>query len=353
MTLLWVDGFEQYGASGNDCTVNSLETVYGVEASLYPASYEIVAGRSGSGNSLLLKVSQLTEMLTPALTTCTTVVAGVAFLVTNNGNVTSDVLTFRTGSTDGTTVGYDSLDVFTINGNIGINRLGTTLNITTSNDVISANTWYYLETKVYHNSASGTVEVKLDGNTVLTYSGNTIYSTAYPNYPMVGFRGVTANGWLYIDDFYVCDTVGSTCNDFLGDCVVQTLYPDADVSGNMTPSTGSDLYAMVNTETINVDTYISDTATGNQAMFSYPALPVVPNTVYGVQVTTASMLSGNLMKGVKHISQNGVGSVNTHSTNPVWALKPNSMSDCFELDPDGNAWSPATINGIRYGVEVG
>lgn len=347
MALLWVDGFEQYGAQGGELSPNSvLLTKYNGTST---ANINIAAGRN-AGDSLMIDATAQ-QIATPLLTMNDTLIAGVAFKL-NNVTGNKCIMDFAVSLLDGDPISYGEMGVWAETQNLAIKMGNSTLN--SVNVALSANTWYYLEFKVFSDNASGTAEIRLDGNTVVTYSGDTQYATYFQPYVQVAFRGFNL-GVLHLDDFYVCDRSGNTCNDFLGDCTVYTLLPDGDASGNMSASSGTDEYAMVNGTTLNTSNYIKDTASGNRCVFTYGDLPVTPNTVYGVQVVSEANLTGNLTKGLKNVTQNGTGSVNTSSPGrPVTRATTylGTVWDVYEKNAGGNTWTPALVNDARFGVEV-
>lgn len=347
MALLWVDGFEQYGAQGGELDPsNVLVTKYNCYGS---STMNVAAGRN-SGDSLLLDAATH-GISTPVLTMNDTLIAGVAFKL-NNVTGNKCLMDFSIVLLDGDPISYGEFGIWAETQNLAIKRGNTTLN--SVNVALAADTWYYLEFKVYSHDSSGTSEVRLDGTPVVTFNGDTQYANYFQPYVQVAFRGFNA-GQLYLDDFYVCDRSGSTCNDFLGDCTVYTLLPDGDASGNMTANSGSDEYAMVNGTTLNTSNYIKDTTSGNRCVFTYGDLPITPNTVYGVQVNSECNLTSNLTKGLKTVTQNGTGSVNTSSNGqPVSRATTyfGSIFDVYETDADGSAWTPNLVNDARFGVEV-
>lgn len=345
MALLWVEGFDQYGSSG---TVNV--TVQSAKYNTDSGSRDLTAATGRTGNCVRIDFGNLNAMLTPPLTTNLTLITGFAYYVESVSEAASRFFTIRQDTVDGSTVGYDCIDLLSINQTIMLSMFGTGVN-TSANVITSVNTWYYIEVKVYCHDTNGTVEVRVDGTPIITYSGDTRQASFWDYNSMVGFRGAAAAANIRIDDWYVCDGSGTTCNDFLGDCKVYTLFPDGDASGNMTANSGSDEYAMVNDATVNVTNYIKDTTSGNQAVFTYGGLPVTPNTVYGVMVTTEAEMSGNLYKGMKTLSQNGSGTINAHTSAPV-REDISVMTEVFGVNADGNTWTPALVNDARFGVRV-
>ena len=259
---------------------------------------------------------------------------------------------FRDPTLDGTTVGYNALELKCDGSEIALYN-GNTLVATTSGLGLTANTWRYLEMKVYCDDTNGTYEVKLDGTTILSGTGDTKYSSTFDYYASVGFR--LANGiQRYIDDLYVCDGSGTDNNDFLGDCKVLTMVPTSDASGNWTSSSGGSLYADVDEAVLDFDTsYISSNTAGEQAVFGYGGVNIGSDTIAGVMVTTCAKQTGNNAVGVKHLTQNGSGgTIHSESSIPVSNDDYICFTEVFESDSDGVGWNQSTINTARFGVEA-
>jgi hypothetical protein len=111
---------------------------------------------------------------------------------------------------------------FTCNGtNLGAG------NPTVSTNVMSINTWYYVEIKcIFATSATGTCEVRVNGNVWLTLTSvqnaNTTAAADAFYWPNTNTAPVK-----YIRDFYVCNASGSVNNTYLGDITVAEIYPNA------------------------------------------------------------------------------------------------------------------------------
>ena len=90
------------------------------------------------------------------------------------------------------------------------------------------------------DQSAGSVEVKVNGTTVLNLTGiDTCYSAnAYANAVRIG--GVYSGMRGYWDDLWIDDS------DFLGELRVKTYWPDSDETHtDFTPNTGTDHYAVV------------------------------------------------------------------------------------------------------------
>ena len=159
----------------------------------------------------------------------------------------------------------------------------------------------------------------------------------------------------YFDGWYICDGVGSTNNNFLGECRVETLTPNSDASGNWTANSGSDLYAMVDGGVIDEVDYIHETVSGNQMLFGSNCLSANASagTIQGVMVSCESNPSGEFTKYAKMITQNGSGGAIQESGNFVPGNRaPTSDTKIMEADPDSASWTSNTVNTFRMGVEI-
>lgn len=355
MALLWIDGFEKYGPSGSSVLpADILEWKY---AGIFSEYCNIVSGRNG-GKSLRVD-STSTYVLTPDLSPSgNTLIVGFAFNLENFAN-NQWLCDIRDPTNEGETVGYGQFTVKVASVNsaneVRIYRGNTAL--ATSNGLnFQPDTWYYIEIKVYAHNSSGTCNVRVaegGGNMieVINFSGATLHRSF--SYSRVLWRIVS--GELYrLDDLYICDGSGSDCNDFLGNCRVETLSPTADILTDWTPLTPSNLWDNIEEDRMDVR-YIHDTTTGNQALFEITDLTinVASETVKGVMVCCDSQTTNSFLGYPKCITQNGSGgSIQDTGNFMPGTNEPLDYSVIMENDPDGNPWTPNTVNDLRIGVEV-
>jgi hypothetical protein len=344
MALLWCDGFDSYGTSGNSVSMSSK---YAIDN---PSDADVAAGRDAG--LYAFRCETTARVFTPHLTTNATLIAGVAFKLQNTSVASRTLLSFRIPSYDGSTIGLRSIDVVTTgNTDLYVNFNNSDMGSTT-NLGLTANTWYYLEFKVVTDASAGSFSVKLDGTEIIADSSvDTRFSSTYPFYSTAGFIG-TASQYVDYDDFYVCDGTGSTNNDFLGPCIVRDIYPTADASGNWTANGGGDKYTEVDETSLDITSFISTNTTGNQQIFETANLSIGAATIKGVMVSTAAKLSANLMMGIKTLTQQGTGTVNVGTTYPVDTDNYVAITHIQELDPDGNTWNESRLNTFRIGVRA-
>jgi hypothetical protein len=175
---------------------------------------------NGSGNKIYAQVAYGTNLQTA--------ITGFAYRGTRPGSGYQAVVSLVDGSTCQTGLVIDSAGRFSFMKQTG---LGNTLNGSViagpSTLAISTNVWNYIEFKLTVSSTVGYCEVRLNGVTALTFTGNTQQTAnAYTTNIYLGDNGI---GNSLYDDWYVLDTTGvSPLNTFLGDIRIRTYMPSAD-----------------------------------------------------------------------------------------------------------------------------
>jgi hypothetical protein len=357
MALLWIDGFEKYGSSGS--AINPTDIIDWKYVGHYDERCDITTGRNGNG-ALRLDNTAINIVTPPLKTPGSTddiLICGFAFKVAARVDGVK-IVEFRDPSDHGETIGWGQfyLAFSGTSGEVKLNRGNTTLNTSTTAN-IQTGTWYYLELKCYNHDTNGYAVVRLDETEIITFNGDTRHRSNYEyqsTYDRVQWYISNSTVLLEIDDLYICDGHGGTNNDFLGDCEVATLSPTSDASGNWTPSTGNDMYAVID-ETTQDANYIKEDTSGNQALFETTNLTAnqAAKDIAGIMLCCDSQHSAQGHQGyAKAITQNGSGGT-IEDVGHFMPGVPNPL--CYtvimEDDPDGNPWSASTINQLRIGVE--
>jgi hypothetical protein len=350
MALLWVDGFEKYGPSGG--TIQPTDILDWKYMGDYDERIDIVSG--STGNAIQLDNTS-TYLATPHITNNRVLIVGFAFQFPSTITDNNWIVELRHPNFNGTTVGYSELGLRTSVG--AANELKLTVCNTTVNTSTTANLqtgeWYYLELKCYCDASSGTVEVKIDGTTVLTYNGDTQASAQYIHYSNVLFHPSILEA-MWVDDLYICDGTGNTNNDFLGTCNVRTLSPVSDVSNNWTLSTGNDAYALLDEDQQGSDN-ISSNTTGQKCTVNLGSFSG-SGTIAGVMLScdvSSNTTYPTFNKYVKFSTYNGVGTANEFG-GCVPGVNGDVLCTTFimEKNADGDDWNSTTINSLRAEVEV-
>lgn len=230
---------------------------------------------------------------------------------------------------------------------------GSVLIATTTGPVLSANSWRHIEAKYVLNATTGSVEVRVEGATVILVTGIRTTSDvvgAVATASIVGMSNTfTTSGGpsIYLKDYIVWDGSGSFNTNFLGSCQVFKITPDGDNSLNWTPSTGSTGFNLVNETSPNDDTnYISaPTPAPSPAVLTLTDLPANVTSVKGVMTLHRSRKTdggdGQMQLSLVSGANTGNGADRPITTAYTY------WSDMFEQDPGATSWTRLLVNALK------
>lgn len=342
MALLFMDGF--------DYLTDGMETFkwdYG-----YGTGFMQVSSltRRGIGQSLDLDGNVAYYLRKSFSVTPQTVILGFAFRIDNVGDETTNIagLWRVGGSSSHIMIGIGN------DGSIRISRHSVLLESSTTGLVVSGG-WYHLEVKVTISNTVGAYEVRLNGSTVMSDTG---VDTAWDSEEYVNRLEIYARdlGWQ-IDDLFLCDTTGSTCNDFLGDCVIDTLYPTSDgTNTDFTPASGVDHYAMVDVAKFNgsATDYVESSTVGHKETFGMTTHSTT-KTIFGIGLNGVVTNPDVGSREVRLLCLSGT--VPTENEGLSYSLPQGGayayLGATYEQEPtDSVAWTSAKINAAEFGLKV-
>lgn len=279
------------------------------------------------------------------ITASQTIIVGFAHMTSSFANYHFMALYSDSGSTSQVSLRFSTI------GQIQLYRGGTL--VATSTRTLSLNQWNFIELKTHVDDVSGTMEVRVDGVSWVTFSGDTRNAGTSPAIDVIGF-GTYAGVNQYIDDLYICNTTGTVNNDFLGDVRIETIKPNANGSSSMfTGSDGNkiDNYLLVNEATPSAADYVASSVAGDKDLYAFGDLSNPGSVVKGVQINSFAAKSDTGLRSITNLVKSGA----TEATGSTTALSTsyNTTSDIKELDPATNAaWTVSGINGAEFGVRV-
>jgi hypothetical protein len=229
--------------------------------------------------------------------------------------------------------------------------------VQTTNPVVGATGWYHLEMKYFLSDTVGTLEVRVEGATVLTTAPGdtwplttgtaTIAQVEIANDP----TGTSSAVETFFKDLVIWDANGTQNNNFLGSVIVTNLIPTADAALNWVPSTGTTGFNLLDNIPPNGAEYIT--------AIDPPPAPYVgimsdlPNDVTSVKAIMTMVRAAKTDGGDASLQVGVISDPLGTPTTALGANRPinttqNYWRDVFEVDPDtAAAWLPNAVNAAR------
>lgn len=342
MALLWVDGFD-YATSTAD-----VATRYPSPGGLGAFSANGTGRRSGKALNIVNSGVGLTKALT---TSSSTVICGYAMQQSNmNASAGGDVGAFQVGDTaPHVSIGLNSNGSITAyRGNVG----GTTLGTSALSVWTSSAGFFYIEVKVLISATVGTVDVHINGVSVLSLTGQNTKGGSTTSFTYIALGGAFGVFNQQVDDLYVCDGSGAQNNTFLGDCRVDVQMPTAPGSNNgSTPSTGTDRSATIKEIPPDGDTtYNAISSTGVLDTVDHAAMVNTGHTLFGVAISIYSKKSAAGVCSAEPMILLG-GTLYAGTTTQPQNTTYGYFSQIYDTDPSGSAWTESNFNSMEVGYE--
>lgn len=227
-------------------------------------------------------------------------------------------------------------------GTISILRGGTSLN--TSTDFLSVSTWYYIELQATIDPTTGYIEVRINGKTWLTFTGNTRNTTN--SFSNVFVLGVPANGG-FIDDAYCRND-----STFMGELSIQSDLPNAEGDTiQWTPNASTIHWNRLSEANYDSDTtYNSNATIGNIDLYKFP----------NRTIAAGSSISAVCIHCIERTDTTGTVAEQCKSGGTVFTGATKTMTTSYtgydefhETDPATSAaWTNANLNLAQFGVKV-
>jgi hypothetical protein len=341
MALIFMDGFDHYPIED----ILKKWTIYNVG---YGPS-EITTGRTGNGIRMTREV-----YIGKTLPDQATYIVGFAFK--NAGfSATATILSFNDGSTRHVilNLNYPTGTLSLLNGSGAV--------LATSTNTIAIGTWYYIEVKVtIADGTSGVYEVRVDGlptGWIPQANGDTRNGAdAHCNLILFGNLQVPVLNWCdgCWDDLYIADTAPGVLDTFIGNCKVDTLYPND--NGTHSQFVGQDAdstdnYQNANEVSLDSDTTYNKSATVNARDTYKFTNTIASGAIKGVQVNSIMRKDS---AGSRTVSSTCISGETTDDA-PAQGVG-NTYYDyikVYEHNPNGDAvWTKETLDAAEFGVKV-
>lgn len=238
---------------------------------------------------------------------------------------------------------------------LDIKRGGVTL--TAGGFAISADRWYVMEGHVVIN-ASGSVTVKLNGITHVSYTGDTdTGNSGVRSILYTGSSTATQADYIAIDDIAYNDTQGSYQNSWIGLGGIYLLKPNGEgFTQDFTPSAGTVHYTLVDDVPANITDWVQADTGGQVELFDLDDTPTYITTVDLVEVVGQAAVVESGSNTVQGIMRQGTVDYSGTVTTTVVSVADSYVvikSEPFYVQPStSTAWGTADVNDLQAGWEI-
>lgn len=221
-------------------------------------------------------------------------------------------------------------------------------------DILRLTQYYFIEFRLFVDNAAGEVEVKVNGATVISFTGDTFADVATLAITGIGFLSV-GNTQSSFDDVYALDETGAApWNTFLGDCRVEALRPDGlgvhqewDLFGAATHWQAVDDAAAPNGDT----SYLFTATQGLQETETFSPTGLPTGSIFGLQISLYARKTDAGPRVIAPVLRQGITDAIGQNRQP--GLTYVYQIQLFQLNPvTGLAWTIADVNALEAGVVV-
>lgn len=276
-------------------------------------------------------------------------VIGFRHTYTGSG-ASGTLLTLNEGATNHITIGTTATGLITI-------ARGATVVATSTSAIAPANVVTYYEVKFTIADTGGFCEVKLNGTSIVSFTGDTrnAGTTGLVNTYAINRGGNT--GGFTVDDLYILDLTGAApYNDYLGDVAVRTLLPtgNGDSSGWLgSDGNSTDNYLLVDEVDSTMTDYVGASVSGTLDLYAMADLPSGYDVLAVQERIYAQKSDAGTPPTVLPVAKGALGTVRTDTALAALSTTAQSLgADIRTTDPDGNALTVARVNAMQVGVKV-
>ncbi len=331
MALRFVDGFDHYSLP------SQLSMKY---QTLSISDATFMTGRRAGSQALLFRSA---EWIAVTLDNQTTWVVGLAVYFVGNG--TEAIVRFYDSAGD-----VQASVVVQTNGTIRLYRGTTTTSLAVSDLALNLNTWYYLEVKINIADSGGLFEARVNEQVWATYTGDTKQTSVAGASRVILYGRAADNA---IDDLYICDGTGSSNNDYLGDCRVDTIYPNGTgAHSSFTPQGSGTNWENVDETLMDEDTsYNHSNTIGHKDSFAFTNLPAITGTIFGVQACIGARKDDAGVRVVRPLTR--IDGTDYEGGDQYLASSFLFARNIWEQNPDtSSAWVQADIDDAEFGYKI-
>lgn len=236
------------------------------------------------------------------------------------------------------------------------NDLGGTV-LATGASALTIGTWYYIEVYATIANTGGRCTVKVNGVTVIDFTGDTMNGGTLTSIDQIRFYGdgYSTAGSLktYYDDVYVCDANGTVNNTFLGDIQVQTLLPNGNGASSAwvgSDGNSTDNYLLVDEVPVVTTSYVGSATADAIDEYAFTDVTGTPS-VYGVMIRAIAQKTDSGSRSLGLMTR--ISTTDYVSSDQALAVGFAAVETIQETSPaTSSAWTASEVSGAQFGVKV-
>jgi hypothetical protein len=331
MAIVFRDGFDSYNGFGSSVGLAS-KWVVGDNPSF-------ITGRFGTGQALRFSDGATDAINTPTLTGMSSFTLEFGYRKSGEG---SGGTTFE--CRNGSTIHVDL--IFNDDGSIDACRNGTVLGSSAAS-VCIIDIWYTFQMEVVISDTVGRVTIYLDDVQVLNLTSQDTRNGATTTVDNIRMQSGTAGGHD-VDDFRILDTATRATSGMR----CETIYPTSDgATLNLTPSTGTDHFAVVDEALASNSDYLSGSTVGDLDLLGLGNLSSTPDSIDELVVVgyaeKTDATARSIALGVKS------GSTTTDGSDYSLSQTGGRHERVLATDPDtAAAWTESGVNALQLQPKV-
>lgn len=324
-----------------------------------PETFTITDGRYG-GKGITASGNNIYKMVLPTMFgSGTTMILGFAIKVPNLNNTNNTIMAFSEYQTS--SLGYGYLNVTSagvlqfVSSIKPDNQNPRSILVQTPPATIRLQTFHFIELKVlWLRGNAGHTELRVDSVSYGTFDGHTIDSTQPSTSIGVSCINIPFNSQV-LDDLYLCDDIGTTNNDFIGDCKVVGLKVNSTTNNqSWSLQSASNITLAVSGYAKNDLSYIYSNTVGASALCGLTQLASAITQVLGVQLNIATKKTDGSTRIITPIVSSGSSTFfDSNNYNLYGPSGYKYIMYCYSKNPiTSNSWSPSQVNNMKIGVQL-
>ena len=213
--------------------------------------------------------------------------------------------------------------------------------------VIPGAVWQYIEVYGVISAGNGAVTVRVNETVVLS-----VVSAGTSNNASTGIDQLSFGNNAVVDDFYICDSTGTSMNTFLGNTRVPAQVPGGAGSSTQWTPTGSASanWQLASNPYMDDSSYVSCATAGDIDLYTVSPVANAPQ-VLAVQSIVVVRQDDSGQRQVESVIQSGSARATGAVVNTSGSYA--GHTDIFPVDPNtGGNWTYQSVNALQVGAEL-